>query len=198
MQRSTLKHSDSTQITREELSMSNHHITLPPLRFAGDGMDFRRPVTTAAPEGENVIDLTRSDSSEERLGGYTPHLHPRPPVQPPVFDLISPPQAPARLPRYSREIIDLENETLPQLVQHNGRRAEEPAADGDEVQYLYSQPLVQPRLAPLRDAAFGNPNLVPDVPDHHLHEIFGRHVPLGGNMTGARSAPAAARLPAGV
>lgn len=176
--------------------MSNLHRTLPPIRFAGDGLDFRRLVTTAAPVDENVIDLTRSDSNEENLGGYTPHLHPRPQVQPPVFDLISPPQAPARLPRYSREIIDLDDETLPQTAQQNSRQPEEPVGDGDEVQYLYSQPLVPTRLAPLRNPAFGPPNVVPQPPHHHLLEMYGRHVPLGGNMAAARPVQQAAHLAA--
>ncbi|KAL3459088.1 hypothetical protein BJX64DRAFT_265538 [Aspergillus heterothallicus] len=40
-------------------------LELPAVRYAGDGLDFRRPVTTSTPPEEDVIDLTNEPDSPE-------------------------------------------------------------------------------------------------------------------------------------
>ncbi|KAI9375249.1 hypothetical protein BJX61DRAFT_182280 [Aspergillus egyptiacus] len=72
-------------------------LTLPSVRYAGDGLDFRRPITSPAPpEEEEVIDLTNEPDSPELSRALETSSH-RP-----------------RGPRFSREtaadVVDLEEE----------------------------------------------------------------------------------------
>ncbi|KAL2002041.1 hypothetical protein VTN02DRAFT_765 [Thermoascus thermophilus] len=77
---------------------------LPPMRFPGDGFDFRRPVMSASPQTEEVIDLTNEPDS--------------PPSQRPRHH--EPGRRPARSsrpPRFGRnimaDVVDLEEEPDP-------------------------------------------------------------------------------------
>lgn len=127
-------------------------------------MDYRRPAPSApsAPveNGFNFIDLTRSDSIEEQAASEEQNSLPGP--QLPVLDLRSPPQPPpGRLPRYSREVIDLEDET----PQSGHPQSHETAQVGaDEVQFMYSRPLPHPRAAPGRHLGFAAPFQFQHVP----------------------------------
>ncbi|MCJ1418666.1 hypothetical protein MMC32_005015 [Xylographa parallela] len=80
-------------------SSTNHHNDEPPVaRFVGDGLDYRRPVMSA-PADLNVIDLTEEPDSPLQT-------HNRPAV--PTSRAAS--TRASRLPRFSRNVIDLEEE----------------------------------------------------------------------------------------
>lgn len=82
-------------------------LLLPPSlsrRYPGDGLDYRRPVSSSSPQhSQTVIDLTSDDSELTLSGASTPNMPPAPSV-------------PAtRLPNFDREIIDLSEDT-PQVL----------------------------------------------------------------------------------
>ncbi|KAL2815163.1 hypothetical protein BJX63DRAFT_170936 [Aspergillus granulosus] len=73
-------------------------LELPAVRYAGDGLDFRRPVTVSAPPEEDIIDLTNEPDSPEIVRAHaaeaqTTSRRPRPPrfgrdiMAPDVVDL---------------------------------------------------------------------------------------------------------------
>lgn len=107
---------------------------LPPLRhrFAGDGLDFRRPAMSTNAPLADVIDLTSED--EPSAAGHTTA-----PIAPPLQSARA-----SRPPRFAREIIDLSDDTpphppVPTTVQH--------APSSPEVQFVSSRPLPARRPA---------------------------------------------------
>ncbi|KAE8386710.1 hypothetical protein BDV23DRAFT_162690 [Aspergillus alliaceus] len=60
---------------------SQHH-RLPPMRYAGDGFDFRRPMVSASHQTDEVIDLTNEPDSPPQQRRADPQLTPRRPRQP--------------------------------------------------------------------------------------------------------------------
>lgn len=81
----------------------------PPLRrrFPGDGLDYRRPISSTSPQhSQPVIDLTSDDFELTLSGVSTPNM-------PPAHS----PRA-TRLPNFDREIIDLSEDT-PQVLLHH-------------------------------------------------------------------------------
>ncbi|KAE8380889.1 hypothetical protein BDV26DRAFT_289976 [Aspergillus bertholletiae] len=71
---------------------------LPPMRYAGDGLDLRRPVVSASPQTDEVIDLTNEPDSPPQQQDTSGRATPRRPRQ----------------PRFGRDImadvVDLEDE----------------------------------------------------------------------------------------
>ncbi|KAL2221683.1 hypothetical protein M432DRAFT_599988 [Thermoascus aurantiacus ATCC 26904] len=121
------------------------HLTLPPLpqmRFPGDGFDFRRPVMSASPQTEDVIDLTNEPDS--------------PPSQRPRHhDPGRRPARSSRPPRFGRnimaDVVDLEEEPEPQS------NTQPPSSP--EVQFVRAT--VRPPEAPPRGRGFmGRSNLL--------------------------------------
>jgi hypothetical protein len=101
--------------------------SLPP-RFAGDGFDYRRPVSSArsSTSANNFIDLTSDDDTTA-----APRTAPTPQPQP------QPNIASVPLPRFGREIIDLSAETSP--VQNTHPRPAR-TSSSPEVQFVSSRP----------------------------------------------------------
>lgn len=116
-------------------------LELPPLRvsrYAGDGLDFRRPAQNTS-SNPSFIDLTDDDDSMPST-----YATPQP-------EAVAPPTRPQRLPRFSREIIDLSADTSPPEPTHANlpRREQEdyahqqnpPAAPSSpDVQFLLARP----------------------------------------------------------
>ncbi|KAL1302940.1 hypothetical protein AAFC00_003259 [Neodothiora populina] len=94
---------DSTTPDRESplpVQQRHPHLALPPFRarYAGDGLDFRRPARTMNSNNTSVIDLTDDDDSMPSSSAT------------PVPDAPAQPVRNQRLPRFGREIIDLSAE----------------------------------------------------------------------------------------
>lgn len=88
--------SDPEPSSSQGLNSPHSRPTLPPMRYPGDGYDFRRPIMSDPPQREDVIDLTNEpDSLEEQR-------------RPQNSDSRTTP----RLPRFGRnimaEVVDLE------------------------------------------------------------------------------------------
>ncbi|PWY94160.1 hypothetical protein BO94DRAFT_532121 [Aspergillus sclerotioniger CBS 115572] len=112
--------------------------SLPPLRrYPGDGLDFRRPVTSASPQIDEVIDLTNEPDTPEQTARHQPPFpaeisrrpRPRPRPRPPRFprDILT-------------EVVDLEEEP------DNGNHQDHP--DSPEVQFVGAT-VLRPQLPPL-------------------------------------------------
>ncbi|KAL2838818.1 hypothetical protein BJY01DRAFT_219742 [Aspergillus pseudoustus] len=125
-------------------SAATPHSSLPPLelpapRYAGDGLDFRRPVVTTAPPEEDVIDLTNEPDSPELVRST-----------PPEAETIS--RRP-RPPRFGRDIMTAD------VVDLEEQSPDPPSSP--EVQFLSStvrrplpQPLPTPRAQGLMSSNF--------------------------------------------
>ena len=105
-----------------------------PLRFPGDGLDYRRPINYAETSAESFIDLTDDsvDAEQPSYPSNSSHL---------------PSSRASRLPHYSRQIIDMTGDdissTTPdvEFVSSRPRHRQIPPwhddqADNDEVQVL--------------------------------------------------------------
>ncbi|KAF2719773.1 PTPLA-domain-containing protein [Polychaeton citri CBS 116435] len=94
---------DQSSNDEQPVRQSNHvnSLVLPPIRYQGDGLDLRRPVmsTTAA----QVIDLTEDDRDLQRHSSA---------ISSPQNSQAAIPTRPRepRLPRFGRNIIDLDSE----------------------------------------------------------------------------------------
>lgn len=98
--------SPSERETPPPLPRNIPQLLLPPFRarFAGDGLDFRRPATNMSSNATSVIDLTDADDDNhdnDSIPSAYATPQPEPTTQPP---------RPQRLPRFSRQIIDLSAE----------------------------------------------------------------------------------------
>ncbi|OOF93098.1 hypothetical protein ASPCADRAFT_8047 [Aspergillus carbonarius ITEM 5010] len=108
--------------------------SLPPLRrYPGDGLDFRRPVTSASPQIDEVIDLTNEPDTPEQT------VQQQPPLQAEGSRRERP--RPPRFPRdILTEVVDLEEEP------DNVNNLDPP--DSPEVQFVGAT-VLRPRLPPL-------------------------------------------------
>lgn len=148
-------------VRQNSLSSERHntppiaHLALPPLRshYPRDGLDFRRPASSAATNNE-VIDLTSDDDSAPSQRP-TPHL-----------EATAGPSATTRPPR---NIIDLSADTSP-VQSPNAASARRPSSP--EVQFVSSRPRSTtgqrpshppPFLNPDPDAAYRRPEHIPDL-----------------------------------
>ena len=105
----------------------------PPLRFPGDGLDFRRPINNSEPSTDSFIDLTDDSTDAERP--------PRP-----FGNTHLPSNRASRLPHFPRQIIDMtsdEAHSTPEVefVSSRPRQRQTPhrhnnRADNDEVEIL--------------------------------------------------------------
>ncbi|RAK95245.1 putative RING finger domain protein [Aspergillus ibericus CBS 121593] len=114
--------------------------SLPPLRrYPGDGLDLRRPVTSASPQMDEVIDLTNEPDTPEQTAQQQPPFpaessrrpHSRPRPRPPRFprDILT-------------EVVDLEEES------DNANQPDSPGSP--EVQFVGATVLrPRPRLQPM-------------------------------------------------
>ncbi|KAL2826515.1 hypothetical protein BDW59DRAFT_65899 [Aspergillus cavernicola] len=123
-----------------------HPLTLPHARYAGDGLDFRRPVTTPAPPEEEVIDLTNEPESPEVPRQQTPERSSRR-TRPPPFGR-----------EIMGDIVDLEEEpdiaSSPeiQFVSSNARQPPPPPPPPPRAQGLMGSNFW--RMLPLPHTAF--------------------------------------------
>ncbi|PYI00666.1 hypothetical protein BO78DRAFT_424276 [Aspergillus sclerotiicarbonarius CBS 121057] len=114
--------------------------SLPPLRrYPGDGLDFRRPVTSASPQIDEVIDLTNEPDTPEQSVQQQPHF---------PAEGSRRPQPRSRPPRFPRdiltEVVDLEEEP------DNANQPDPPGSP--EVQFVGAT-VLRPRLQPLEPPA---------------------------------------------
>ena len=104
-----------------------------PLRFPGDGLDFRRPINSSEPSPESFIDLTDDSVDAERLAQPLSNTH-------------LPSNRASRLPNFSRQIIDMTGDDAPstpdvEFVSSRPRQRQilrwhNDQADNDEVEIL--------------------------------------------------------------
>ncbi|KAJ9660718.1 hypothetical protein H2201_006797 [Coniosporium apollinis] len=80
---------------------STAQLRLPSLRYAGDGLDYRRPMSTTSAQSEpQVIDLTSEDDTPEPPDDTSEQISPPPQHMRPA----------SRAPRFGRNIIDLSSD----------------------------------------------------------------------------------------
>ncbi|KAF7588981.1 hypothetical protein BBP40_004948 [Aspergillus hancockii] len=120
------------------------HPPLPPMRYPGDGFDFRRPVASASPQTEEVIDLTNEPDS------------------PPQQNTTRATQRRPRQPRFGREImadvVDLEEEP-DNTIQLDPSSSPEVQFVGASVRPILPRPTLPPP-PPLRDRGFMGSSLL--------------------------------------
>ena len=119
---------DSRNPSTSRLQPSNPHIpssrnsSARPQRFPGDGMDYRRPISSNR-NATPVIDLTADDAGPS-TGSGGPSTAQRPPTT-----------RAQRPPRFAREIIDVDSQTYSAST----------AGPDPEVQFISSRPIHPPR-----------------------------------------------------
>lgn len=101
-----------------------------PRRYPGDGLDLRRPVSSLSRNNSDtaVIDLTADDSGPSASNN-----------RPSISAHPAPPRPPNRLPRFAREIIDIDEEDTPRS-----------APDSPEIEFISSRRIDPPRESPVR------------------------------------------------
>lgn len=145
---------DESRSSQSHPRMSGLHLPpLRPQRFAGDGLDFRQPVSATATSNSSqaFIDLTSDDA-----GPSAPASAPEP-VQ------ASSNRA-SRPPRYNREIIAIDEDTQPPIH----------IPDSPEVEFISARTIDPPRQP-------SQPRLIPDIDlTDEGFEIFGARPREGG------------------
>jgi len=131
---------------------SQTHRTPPPIRFAGDGLDFRRPMPPSGPlphiHNNPVIDLTYDDEENDTVDSEG-IIEEAPQTNTPMASGIAQPRAP-RLPNFGREIIDLSQEgpEPTRRIQQQPQRRTNYAQHSPEVEVLSQRRLPHPQGLP--------------------------------------------------
>ncbi|KAI9718396.1 MAG: hypothetical protein M1812_004117 [Candelaria pacifica] len=139
---------------------------MPPRRFVGDGLDYRRPLTSQTSQA--VIDLTNDSDPPS----YTPTIR----------SAASPSVRLSRPPRFSHDIIDLESNH----GRSDGPPLHQRTQSSPEVEFVYSRPreLPPPRFRRHLHTAEGVNEPLPALRAHQFMTAAGlRPAPQGGDET---------------
>ncbi|EAU33919.1 predicted protein [Aspergillus terreus NIH2624] len=131
-------------------------LSLPPIRYPGDGYDYRRPLMSSPPQENEIIDLTNDPDSPPSTSGHSSRQQRR------------------RPPRFARdiltEVVDLEDEGESQQIPPS-----RDAPSSPEVQFVGSAVRTEPLPPPPRRGFMG--------PMLQMLRYFPRHAAQGGSIT---------------